>query len=166
MVFYLKLAKSTSTWSKARICQKLSEDSSFLYQFKCIVIVMKHNSKTLKGNFSCKMTCICIFRDMHNIMHESFKEIHLWKSIYWFSASLTSRIGMIWAWSSKELYWDAIKHRSLWAEFTELHKKVNVGLSVFSVYTSSTRFQICQWKVLQRTIIISYGILATWNIIT
>lgn len=116
--------------------------------------------------FSCKMTCICIFREKHNIMYESFKGIHLWKSIYWFSASLTSRIGMLWAWSCKELYWDATKHRSLWAEFTELHKKLDVRLSVFSVYISSTRFQIYQWKVSQRTIIISYGVLATWNITT
>lgn len=96
------------------------------------------------------MTCICTCRKMHNIMYESFKGIHHWKSIYWFSASLTSRIGKTWAWSCKELKWNATKQSSLWAEFTELHKKLDLWLSIFSVYISSTRFQIYQWKVLQK----------------
>lgn len=138
----MRVSDSCYTWlfclltylNETRVCQKLSTDFSFLYQFKCIRILMKCNRSARHGNFQCKVICNCTFRVIQNIMYQSFKGIHLRKSIYWFEASLTTRIGLIQAWS-----WEA--QWSVNTEFTDLPKKLEEELSVLSIYMPSTRFQ-------------------------
>lgn len=135
------------TWFSAfwHTLTKLKYAKNFhCYQFKCIMILMKYNQSTRQWKaIFCAWLFATVYLKLYTILCTNHLrgftsenpyidlKLHWLQDYAWYRLDL-AKIALHWDATRHTRLWT--RHTRLWTEFTKLPKKLEVGLSIYSIY--------------------------------